>query len=216
MTKKAVFLFLLAVLCASTALAAQEKQLVYALNGKAAGGTFYANIVYDSSYGYVQLNFEPKPLDDGTLGYNVTITWIDGSFHQIYGLVPASAIKPMTGLWGPIQVNITYDAFIDPDGIDYEAFSSLVGTLSLYKGLGSGYSTQTGNYTEVYTREDGSTDTRTFKGLKTQQSATFAGTFGATSGSYTLSAEWPYPFAIASMFIQVGTMREIETPPTEE
>jgi hypothetical protein len=212
MTKRALFLILLGVLCASTALAAQNKQLVFAVNGKVASGEFEAHIPYDNSIGYVDLYFSPQPLDNGRMGYSVDIYWNDGSFHEIYGQVSPGAIDQTAG-WGPIQVNITYDSFIDPAGSDHEAFSSLVGTLTLYTGPGSDNIVQTGNTTEVYTREDGSTLNIDFKGVRTEQDATFEGTFGATSGSYTLSVEGPNPDADMQVF--AGTFRVIETPPTE-
>ena len=202
MTKRAVFLILLAVLCSSAALAAPKNQNVFTLTGQFAAGGFNTTIpLSDGGTGRVNLYFSPQPLADGTWGYYVDILWNDGSTHEIYGLVSAGVVKSK-GPWGPVQLNITHSVFIDPQGIDQDKFASLVGTLTAYKGPGSSYTIMTGRRSMVSTGLDGTTQySQSFKGTMASQSATFEGTFGTTSGSFLISEEGPNPNPYITVYV---------------
>lgn len=214
MRKRAVFLVLLGAIFASVALAAPKDRDTSSLSGKFAGGGFFASITLDGGMGSVNLSFNPEPLPDGRWGYYAHIDWYDGALHEIYGLVPASTIN-FKGVWGPIQVNITHDAFIDPSGSDPAAFSSLEGTFTVYTGPGSGNIVQTGSYTGVRTEIDGGADTMTLKGIRTDQSATFEGMILTSGGdSYAISVEGFYPNAHIN--VSAGTTKSVLTPPPGE
>lgn len=209
MTKRAVFLILLAVLCASAALAGPKNQDVYTLNGQVAGGDFEATVdlLEGGGTGTVSLFFHPEPLEDGTWSYYVDIGWPGGS---IRGLVSANAIRPIRP-WGPVQLNITHSSFIDPEGIGEQNFSSLVGTFTVYTGPGSQNLVVVGTFKQTFTDEDGNQYFMSLKGTMTQQDATFEGTLGTNEGSYLISVEGPNPQAYLS--VEVGTIRETSEPP---
>lgn len=215
MRKRALFLVLLSALFASAALAAPQDQETRSLNGRIVACGFNASIPLEGgAFGHIDLYLNPVLLPDGTRDYFARIYWYDGSDHEIFGRLPASIFK-LKGVWGPVEVNVTYDAFIDPSGSDHAAFSSLEGTFTVYTGPGSLKMVQTGSRTEVYTHIDGGTETYTLKGINTLQSATFEGMFLTSGGdSYAISMEGPFP--LANIQALAGTMRDVITPPPGE
>jgi hypothetical protein len=214
MTKRAVFLFLLGVLCVSTALAGTKRHVQYKLDGKTAGGVVYADLP-GSGGGHVRFAFSPAPLPDGSPGYEADVYWTEDGItnHEISGLVPASAVNAK-GVGGPITVNITTALFYDVPGSPFQDsgdFVSLAGTFTAYTGVGSSTDGQNGRSYQTETLLDGSTETQSFNGTVKYQSATFEGTLVALSGTYDLSVQGPFPNAV--LFVQVGTMTDIITTP---
>lgn len=207
MMKRAMFLILAGMLCASVALAGKKGQQTFTLNGKSAGAGFLgANLTSESgASGYLNVNIEPEPLHDGSWSYYADISWNDGiSSGDICGHVPASVIKG--GVGGPITVNFTYNSFIDLDACsNYPTeFSSLTGTFTLYTGPLSSKHSSTGNYTETKTLPDGTREIeRSFKGMRTQESASFQGTFGDNHGSFTVAVDGSS--GVAEISVEVGT-----------
>lgn len=209
MTKRALFLILMGMLCASVAMAGKKNsQGIFTLNGTLAGANIYnANLTLEGGgSGYMDFWLQPAPLEDGSLGYYAEIDWYDGvSWGEIYGSVPASVITPSKTLWGPIQVNITYASFINPEGSYPANFSSLTGTFTPYTGSGSEKMTENGNQIQTTKLSDGTTQLEySFKGMQTDQSAAFDGTFATNEGSFTVAVDGPSQGA--DMFVQVGTM----------
>jgi hypothetical protein len=224
MTKRAVFLFLLGVLCVSTALAGTKRQVIYNLDGKTAGANFYTSLpgLTGSS-----LNFylTPAPLPDGSWGYEANINWYEGTgctpagtdtcYHEIYGQLPASAVSAK-GLQGPITVNITNDTFYIVPGSpfgDDGAFISFEGTFTAYTGPGSGSGGASGRNYATQIHLDGSTETQSFNGTGKGQSAAFEGTFVSSTPNGTYDISLPGASNSSSFFVQVGTMQDIMTAP---
>lgn len=210
MTKRALFLFLLSALCVSTALAGTKRDVITKLDGKTAGASFYADI----TNGHAQMFINPSQLPDGSKGYEVGISWNDGSAHEISGLVLSSAVSS-TGLSRPLLLNITLDSFYgtgeDPSGNGVSDFTSLVGTFTPYTGVGSQRGSQSGRQYFTHTYLDGSTGTQTTNGTLKSESATFEGKLSVTGGPYDLSVDGPN--TAANMYVEVGTQRTVTITP---
>lgn len=232
MTKRALYLILAGMLCASVALAGQTNS--FSLGGQYPNGSFMA-FTTDSQQDLnwtVQMDFNPIQLPDGTVCYLVQVSWLIQSpdnpsiYAQRYvdGFVPLSAITAK-GPWGPVQVNITHDSFITTTGDNppsptgnIDDFASLVGTFTPYTGPGSDTTTTKGTSTETQVLQGvgGDTITLTFNGVSTTEDATFTGTFGTTEGTQDISVEPPPSAGTASLTVQVGTMIQTITPPPGE
>lgn len=212
MTKRALFLILTGMLCASVALAGKtNNQRTFTLNGQWPGADLYFSSLTSESggSGYFNAHMYPEQLEDGSMGYYAKIGWNDGiSSGEICGHVPASAVKSK-GLWGPIQVNISQDSFTDSDSCIWSVnptdFHSLTGTFTVYTGPGSSKTVETGTYTWSETLPDGTPKIEeSFKGASTDQGASFQGTFVDNNGPFTVAVDGAS--GGAEMFVQVGTM----------
>lgn len=151
-------------------------------------------------------------LPGGGIGYEADITWYDGSFHEIYGYVPANVLKG--GVGGPLTVNIADATFDVESGSPLEddpVFISLGGTLTPYPGGHRFVNGQTGKNYNTTTYPDGSTETQDFNGTGKDESATFEGTLVVSSGTYHLSVAGPS--GDAQIVINAGTFRDNITTP---
>lgn len=210
MTKKAVFLFLLGVLCVGTALAGTKTQVVYNLDGTIPGFDLHVDLPKTSG-GCIHVHLEPDQLQNGSYFFHAIIIWSEGGrdgYHEINGPVPSSVLKG--GVGGPLKLNITYDSFTDPQGEDFAAFSGIEGTFTAYTGPGAYAEFNNGVGGATFTNEDGTSNTVFINnGTYRDQSASFDGTFYLMGTFYDLSV--PGPSGGAETFVQKGRMTEITT-----
>jgi hypothetical protein len=202
MMKRALFLILLGAFCTSAALAANKREVTFKVTGQSSAGVLTANITGGSAH----FEFYLDQLPDGSLAYQADITWNNGSAHEVYGLVPFSAIKTH-GPSGTIQVNITQQMLYDvgTPGGDIDDFFSFEGTFTTYTGNGSSTNVQSGHSQETDVHLDGSQQIFKFNGTVNDHSATFEGVLDVTGGPYNLSVEAPDPSAGVQVFVGIQT-----------
>lgn len=188
---------------ASAALAGPKRDVVYKLNGTQASASFQQS---EPDGNFVEGSFNPTPLPDGTLGYQVSVEWCGPSFDCNYmvGLVPASAVKIQGG---NVSISVTPSTFLQVSSASGNA-GEFVGTFTPYAGPNSASGSSTGNSSSVEVNPDGSKTTFSFSGNQTQQMANFVGILGPE----TVSAPPP---GGSNGFIKVsaGNMREVITAP---
>lgn len=191
MIKRAVFLFLLGVLCVSPGIAHTNTQ-VFKVNGTFFSGNFL--VLNFNAEGSASMSFLPAPLPDGSMGYNVNFAWncsLNSFFcdNVISGDVPRSAISG-TGLLQPVQINITLNSFyatgVAPTGKSFSGFTSVVGTFTPYRGPGGYFSTSSGHSTNSIFLPAG-TQSHTATGKTESGTAGFVGTVNVAGGPYSIS-----------------------------
>ena len=173
MTRRSLMAVSLFVLGASLALARDKRDVVYKVDGTQASDSFQQS---EPDGNFVEGSFNPTPLPDGTMGYEVGYEWCDPSFNCDYidGLVPANAVKIQGG---KVRINVTPSTFV-------QVFSAsgnpgdFVGTFTAYTGPNSEEFSFSGHNSQVEVNPDGSTTTFSFSGNKSQETANFVGILG--------------------------------------
>jgi hypothetical protein len=187
---------------ASAALAGPRKDVVYKLDGTQASGSFQQ---FEPAGNFVEGSFNPTPLADGTLGYEVFVEWCAAfNCNYIIGLVPASAVQIKSG---KVRINVTASTFLQVSSFSGDA-GDFVGTFTPYTGPHSASGSATGNDSSVEVSPDGSKTTFSFSGNESEKTANFVGILGPE----TVSAPPP---GRSNGFIEMltGNMREVMTAP---
>jgi hypothetical protein len=202
MAKRSLAAVLLVVLSASAALAGTTRNAVFKLDGTQLSGNFSQDQLDGN---FVFARFNPTPLPNGTMGYDVFYEWCDmfPCVNNIEGLVPASAV---TLHGGRVNVNVTLATFVQ---VFYTSGDpgNFIGTFTPFTGPGSSSQSLNGSETLVETNPDGSTTTLSFTGTGSDQTANFVGTLGPESVAAPLGG-WN-----GELIVQKGTMKAVTTTP---